>query len=80
MNQYSHFAIEEADIIRPQAPVDPAEWWLLRRLRIPDRFNDPQGGTIKRALVIDVEASRSIEKAICADAEVSLADYEMSIT
>ena len=57
MNQYSHFAIEEADIIRPQAPVDPDQWRLLRRLRMPDRFNDLQGGTIKRAVVIDVEST-----------------------
>ncbi len=57
MNQYGHFAIEEGDIIRPQAPVDPAEWQLLRRLRIPGRFNDPQGGMIKRAVVVDVEST-----------------------
>jgi hypothetical protein len=57
MNQYRHFATEEADIIRSQVSVDPSEWKLLRRLRLPDRFNDPQGGTIKRALVIDVETT-----------------------
>ena len=57
MNQFTHFAIEEEDIIRPQAGVDPTQWRMLRRLRVPDRFNDPQGGTIKRALVIDVEST-----------------------
>ncbi|MCZ6771251.1 MAG: exonuclease domain-containing protein [Proteobacteria bacterium] len=57
MNNYSHFAIEEGDVIRPQVSVDPVQWRLLRRLRIPDRFNDPQSGTIKRALVIDVETT-----------------------
>ena len=57
MNQYDHFAIEESDVIRSPASVDPAEWRLLRRLRVPDRFNDPQGGTVKRALVVDVETT-----------------------
>jgi DNA polymerase-3 subunit epsilon len=57
VNQYDHFAIEESDVIRSSASVDPAEWRLLRRLRVPDRFNDPQGGTLKRALVVDVETT-----------------------
>lgn len=57
MNQYSHFAIAEEDIVRSQASANPAEWRLLRRLHLPDRFNDPQGGTIKRALAIDVETT-----------------------
>jgi DNA polymerase III subunit epsilon len=57
MNQYSHFEIEETDLIRQDTPVDPSQWRLIRRLRIPDRFNDPQGGTVKRALVVDVETT-----------------------
>lgn len=32
MNQYSHFAIEETDVIRPQSDVDANQWKLLRRL------------------------------------------------
>ena len=57
MNQYSHFAVEEAEIIRQPATVDPSDWRLLRRLRIPDRFNDPQGGTDKQAMARDLEAT-----------------------
>ncbi len=57
MNQYSHFAIENSDVIRPQSEVDANQWKLLRRLRLPDKFNDPQQGTIKRAMVIDVETT-----------------------
>ena len=57
MNQYSHFAVGEADLIRPDTHADPANWRLIRRLQTPDRYNDPQGGTIKRALVIDVETT-----------------------
>ncbi len=51
MNQYSHFAIEGSDVIRPQSDVDANQWKLLRPLRLPDKFNDPQMGTIKRAMV-----------------------------
>ncbi len=57
MNQYSHFSIEGAAVIRPQVAADPGEWRLLRRLHIPDRFNDPQGGTVRRAVVVDVETT-----------------------
>jgi DNA polymerase III subunit epsilon len=57
MNQYNHFTIEETELIRQNTPINPGQWRLLRRLRIPDRFNDPQGGTIRQALVIDVETT-----------------------
>ena len=57
MNQYSHFAINEADILRDRTAIDLAQWRLLRRLRLPDKFNDPQGGLIKRAVVIDIEST-----------------------
>lgn len=57
MNQYNHFAIEKSDVIRTHASVEPAQWRLLRRLDIPNRFNDPQGGPTKRAMVIDVETT-----------------------
>ena len=57
MNQYNHFAIEEADVIRTDALADSAQWRLLRRLQVPDRFNDSLGGTTKRAVVVDVETT-----------------------
>ena len=57
MNQYSHFAVEEAEIVQQSVAVDPSDWRLLRRLQIPNLFNDPQGGTIKQAMVIDVETT-----------------------
>lgn len=57
MNQYSYFAIEDGDVISPQASANPAEWRLLRRLRMPSKFNDPHGNIVRRALVIDVEAT-----------------------
>ena len=57
MNQYSHFATKEAELVCQHAQVNHAEWRLIRRLHIPDKFNDPKGGIIKRALVIDVETT-----------------------
>ncbi len=57
MNQYNPFAIEVSDVIRPQTEIDANDWKLLRRLQLPERFNDPRGGLIKRAVVVDVEAT-----------------------
>ena len=57
MNQYSHFAIENTDVIRSQADVDVNQWKLLRRLRLPEKFNDPQKGPTKQAIIIDVETT-----------------------
>mgnify|MGYP003627461943 CR=1 FL=1 len=57
MNQYSHFLIEGAAVIRPQVAADPGEWRLLRRLHLPDKFNDPQGGVVRRAVIVDVETT-----------------------
>lgn len=57
MNQYSHFAIEESDLISAGASANRTDWRLLRRLRVPDKFNDSEAGVIKRALVVDVETT-----------------------
>lgn len=57
MNQYGHFKIDADAVIRPEAAVAPSEWRLLRRLQIPERFNNPSGAAVKRALVVDVEAT-----------------------
>jgi DNA polymerase-3 subunit epsilon len=78
MNQYSHFAIEERDIVRGDTRVDPGDWRLLRRLAIPDRFNDRQGGTIKRALIVDVETTGlSIETDEVIQLAMLAFDYEV---
>lgn len=57
MNQYSHFEIEEADIIAATASGHSDQWRLLRRLCMPNRFNDPVGTDIRRGLVVDVETT-----------------------
>jgi hypothetical protein len=46
MNDYSHFAIKAEDIVMPTANAHSDEWRLLRRLALPARLNDPQGGTV----------------------------------
>jgi DNA polymerase-3 subunit epsilon len=57
MNDYSHFAIKVEDIVMPTANAHSDEWRLIRRLALPPRLNNPQGGTVKRALVLDVETT-----------------------
>lgn len=57
MNQFDPYAIEEGGIVAPEAAAHRNEWRLLRRLHMPEKFNEPQGGEIKRALVVDVETT-----------------------
>lgn len=57
MNQYSHFAINDLEVLTPQAAATSGQWRLLRRLQIPERFNDPTGAQIKKAVVVDVETT-----------------------
>jgi DNA polymerase-3 subunit epsilon len=57
MTDYSLFNFEEADVINTQSPVSSRDWRMLRRLSLPNTLNDPQSGPIKRALVLDVEAT-----------------------
>ena len=78
VNTYSHFEFSEDEIIRPEVPFGSSEWRLLRRLRIPDRFNEPHGGSLKRALVIDVEATGlSIERDDVVQIALLPFDYEV---
>lgn len=57
MNDYSHFSVTTEQIVAPTSQVRVKDWRLLRRLALPVRMNDHQGGTIKRALVLDVETT-----------------------
>jgi DNA polymerase III subunit epsilon len=57
MNQYPPFAHDESEIVAPHGSVNRSDWRLLRRLQIPDKFNDPDGGFVKRGLVVDVETT-----------------------
>lgn len=51
------FALDEEDLVTPLALSERQEWRLLRRLHIPDRFNDDGTGDIRSALVVDVETT-----------------------
>jgi DNA polymerase-3 subunit epsilon len=57
MNQFNPFVFEEDDLVTPLATANRSEWRLLRRLHMPEKFNEPQAGEIKRALVVDVETT-----------------------
>ncbi len=78
MNLYSPFAFEEAEIINPQTKVDPNDWHLLRRLRLPEKFNEPQKGPSKRAVIVDLESTGlSIENDDIIQLAVLPFDYEV---
>jgi DNA polymerase-3 subunit epsilon len=57
MNQYQHFAIMEDAVIRDGLKVPRDQWRLLRKLKVPARFNDSSGEVSLRGIVIDVEAT-----------------------
>lgn len=57
MNQLTPFAIEESALMMPQAIANRSDWRLLRRLHLPEKFNEPRAGDIRRALVVDVETT-----------------------
>ncbi|QJF51100.1 3'-5' exonuclease [Roseobacter ponti] len=57
MNEYSHFSVAVEDVVSPETVVQNTDWRLLRRLALPRRLNNPGGGTVKHALVLDVETT-----------------------
>ena len=57
MNDFEPFKFSIAEVKSATSSVPEKDWRLLRRLEIPDYFNNPRGGVLKRGLVIDVEAT-----------------------
>ena len=57
MNDFANFEFDVDAIVQQRSTVPPENWRILRRLHIPERFNNPRGGTIKRGLVLDVEST-----------------------
>lgn len=57
MNDHSHFSIATEDVMQSGSKASKDDWRLLLRLALPRRLNNPRGGTIKRALVLDVETT-----------------------
>jgi len=76
-NQSAHFQFDESDIIRTDSKVECDQWRLLRRLHVPERFNNSQDGSIKHAAVVDVETTGlSTEKDEVVQLAILPFDYE----
>ena len=62
-NEFPNFDFEVSDIIKPNNGILEEDWKVLRRLKIPDMFNQPSSSKVKRGVVLDVEATGlSLEK------------------
>ena len=57
VTNYSIFAVETDQIVREDVSSNAEQWRLLRRLKLPDRINDPLGGAVKKAVILDVETT-----------------------
>ena len=57
MNDFSNFEFDQTAVIDLASTINSDQWRLLRRLKVPNRFNNSRGGNVKRGLVIDVEAT-----------------------
>lgn len=57
MKSKAPFAVREADLVTSFAEAHRSEWRMLRRLHLPDSFNEPEGELTRRAVVIDVETT-----------------------
>jgi len=57
MNDFANFEFDIDAVVSPESSIPNENWRMLRRLHIPDRFNNPRGETLKHGLVIDVEAT-----------------------
>ena len=78
MNQYRHLSFKDSDIICSETAVDANDWRLLGRLNLPDRFNNPQDGAVRRAVVVDVETTGlSTEKDEVIQLAILPFDYEV---
>ena len=58
MNQYNHFKKNISEIVKENNKnVDEKEWRLLRKLSLPDKYNDSTTEEKKKGIIIDVEAT-----------------------
>ena len=57
MNDFRNFGFEQTAVVNAKSEIPSDQWRLLRRLQIPERFNNSRGGPVKRGLVLDVEAT-----------------------
>ena len=55
MNKYKKYKHDISEIINTE--VEESEWKLIRKLYLPEKFNDPSSKEVKKGIVIDVEAT-----------------------
>ena len=55
MNKYKNYKNELKEIVNTD--INISEWKLIRKLHLPEKYNDPSGGEIKKGIVLDVEAT-----------------------
>ena len=57
MNEFPNFSFDTSTVVKANAAIPSDQWRLLRRLAIPNKFNQPDGRWVKRGLALDVEAT-----------------------
>ena len=55
MNKYKHYKNDLKEIVNTD--INISEWKLIRKLHLPEKYNDPSGEEIKKGIVLDVEAT-----------------------
>ena len=51
MNKYNHFENSVSDIIKTE--VNESNWKLIRKLHLPEKYNDPSEEEVKKGIVLD---------------------------
>ena len=49
MNKYKHYKNDLKEIVNTD--INISEWKLIRKLHLPEKYNDPSGGEIKKGIV-----------------------------
>jgi DNA polymerase-3 subunit epsilon len=57
MNEFPNFSFDTSTVVTANAAIPSDQWRLLLRLAIPNKFNQPDGRSVKRGLALDVEAT-----------------------
>jgi len=55
MNKYKHYKNDTSEIIKTE--VSQTDWKLIRKLHLPQKYNDASSEEVKKGIVIDVEAT-----------------------
>jgi len=55
MNKYKHYKNDMSKIINTE--VNQSDWKLIRKLHLPQKYNDASSEEVKKGIVLDVEAT-----------------------